>query len=48
MSAPRLARYIGVICRPEAERWSHDGRSILAAEHDGFVWFERTQAVVPL
>lgn len=48
MSDPRLERYIGVIYRPETERWSHYSPSLLGQEYDGFVWFDRTSAVVPL
>ena len=48
LSEPRLERYIGVIYRPETERWSHYSFSSLADQYDGFVWFDRTQAVVPL
>ncbi len=48
MSEPRLERYIGVIYRPETERWSHYSHSLLGRQYDGFVWFDRTRAVVPL
>jgi len=48
MAEARLERYIGVIYRPETERWSHYSHSLLGAEYDGYVWFERTSAVVPL
>lgn len=48
MSEPRLERYIGVIYRPETERWSHYSHSLLGQQYDGFVWFDRTSAVVPL
>lgn len=48
MSEPRLERYIGVIYRPETERWSHYSHAILSSQYDGYVWFDRTQAVVPL
>ncbi|AXI55091.1 Amidophosphoribosyltransferase (plasmid) [Pseudoseohaeicola sp. NH-UV-7] len=48
MSEPRLERYIGVIYRPETERWSHYSHTILSSQYDGYVWFDRTQAVVPL
>ncbi len=48
MSEPRLERYIGVIYRPETERWSHYSASILSEQYDGFVWFDRTRAVIPL
>lgn len=48
MSEPRLERYIGVIYRPETERWSHYSHALLGQQYDGFVWFDRTSAVVPL
>jgi putative phosphoribosyl transferase len=48
LSEPRLERYIGVIYRPETERWSHYSNAILSHQYDGYVWFDRTQAVVPL
>jgi len=46
--APRLERYIGVIYRPETERWSHYGTSVLPRQFDGFVWFDETHAVKPM
>lgn len=48
MAEPRLERYIGVIYRPETERWSHYSHAILSHQYDGYVWFDRTQAVVPV
>jgi erythromycin esterase-like protein len=48
LAEPRLERYIGVIYRPETERWSHYSHAILSEQYDGYVWFDRTQAVVPL
>jgi putative phosphoribosyl transferase len=48
LSEPRLERYIGVIYRPETERWSHYSNAVLSHQYDGYVWFDRTQAVVPL
>jgi protein-L-isoaspartate(D-aspartate) O-methyltransferase len=45
---PRLERFIGVIYRPEAERWSHYAQAILPKQFDGWVWFDRTSAVSPL
>ncbi len=45
---PRLERYIGVIYRPETERWSHYSSASLPDQYDAFVWFDQTQAVVPL
>lgn len=44
----RLERYIGVIYRPESERASHYGAASLAAQYDGFVWFDTTSAISPL
>jgi erythromycin esterase-like protein/predicted phosphoribosyltransferase/predicted alpha/beta-hydrolase family hydrolase len=48
LSDPRLERYIGVIYRPETERWSHYSRSSLPDQYDAFVWFDRTSAVTPV
>ncbi len=48
MADPRLERYIGVIYRPETERWSHYSAATLPAQYDAFVWFDETQAVTPL
>ncbi|GLR53686.1 erythromycin esterase family protein [Shinella yambaruensis] len=48
MAEPRLERYIGVIYRPETERWSHYSHVSLAAQYDAFVWFDETNAVIPL
>ena len=48
LGEPYLERYIGVIYRPETERWSHYSQSILAHQYDGWVWFDETSAVEPL
>lgn len=48
LSQPRLERYIGVIYRPDTERWSHYSQASLAQEYDAFVWFDETRAVAPL
>jgi len=48
LTEPRLERYIGVIYRPETERWSHYSRASLPDQYDAFVWFDQTQAVTPL
>ncbi|MBS1165099.1 MAG: Erythromycin esterase [Proteobacteria bacterium] len=48
MAEPRLERYIGVIYRPETERWSHYTHATLPDQYDAFVWFDETSAVVPL
>jgi erythromycin esterase-like protein len=45
---PRLERFIGVIYRPETERWSHYSEAILPKQFDGWVWFDETCAVTPL
>jgi erythromycin esterase-like protein len=44
----RLERYIGVIYRPDTERWSHYSSASLSAQYDAFVWFDTTSAVTPL
>ena len=44
----RLERFIGVIYRPETERWSHYSEAIMARQFDGWVWFDETEAVTPL
>ncbi|MGO8245831.1 erythromycin esterase family protein [Rhizobium johnstonii] len=48
MAEPRLERYIGVIYRPETERWSHYSYASLPDQYDAFVWFDRTSAVTAL
>lgn len=45
---PRLQRFIGVIYRPETERWSHYSNCILPRQYDGWVWFDETSAITPL
>ena len=45
---PRLERFIGVIYRPETERWSHYAEATLPRQFDAFVWFDETEAVTPL
>lgn len=48
LSQQRLERYIGVIYRPETERASHYSYASLPDQYDAFVWFNETNAVVPL
>jgi protein-L-isoaspartate(D-aspartate) O-methyltransferase len=48
LEEPRLERFIGVIYRPETERWSHYSQAILPHQFDGWVWFDETEAVTPL
>jgi len=45
---PRLERFIGVIYRPETERWSHYSEAILPRQFDAWVWFDETKAVTAL
>ena len=45
---PRIERFIGVIYRPETERWSHYSDAILPRQFDAYVWFDETRAVTPL
>ena len=44
----RLERFIGVIYRPETERWSHYAEAELGRQFDAWAWFEQTKAVTPL
>jgi len=48
LSDPRLERFIGVIYRPETERWSHYVECRLSEQYDAWVWFDETTAVTPL
>lgn len=45
---PRLERFIGVIYRPETERWSHYAEARLGAQFDAWLWFAETEALTPL
>ena len=45
---PRLERFIGVIYRPQTERWSHYSEAILPRQFDAWLWFDETHAVTPL
>ena len=48
LSEPRLERAIGVVYRPETERYSHYFEAVMAEQFDALVWFEETSAVTPL
>jgi erythromycin esterase-like protein len=48
LRVPRLERYIGVIYRPDTERWSHYAESVLSRQYDAWLWFDETRAVTPL
>jgi len=45
---PRLERFIGVIYRPQTERWSHYAEAVLPNQFDAWVWFDETRSVTPL
>lgn len=45
---PRLERFIGVIYRPDTERWSHYASASLPEQFDAWVWFDETMAVDPI
>ena len=47
-SEERIERFIGVIYRPETERWSHYASAVLPNQFDAWVWFDETSAVTPL
>ena len=48
LAPPRLERAIGVIYRPESERWSHYFEASLPRQFDAWLWFDETRAVTPL
>jgi erythromycin esterase-like protein len=48
LAAPRLERFIGVIYRPDTERWSHYAEVVLPEQLDAYVWLDETNAVTPL
>ncbi|WP_394848725.1 erythromycin esterase family protein [Pendulispora brunnea] len=45
---PRLQRAIGVVYRPDTERWSHYFHAALASQFDAVLHIDRTRAVEPL
>ena len=45
---PRLERFIGVIYRPDTERFSHYAYASLPRQFDAFVWVDETTPVTPL
>ena len=48
LAEPRLERFIGVIYRPQTERWSHYSQAVLPRQFDAYVWFDETTALQPL
>ena len=45
---PRLERAIGVIYRPDTERWSHYFDARISDQFDAVIHFDETRAVEPL
>jgi len=41
-------RAIGVVYRPDRERWGNYVPTVLGERYDAFLWFDETQAVRPL
>ncbi|MFL6665230.1 MAG: erythromycin esterase family protein, partial [Rhizobacter sp.] len=48
LERPRLERAIGVIYRPDTERWSHYFHASIAHQFDAVVHMDTTQALHPL
>ena len=48
LKAPRLERFIGVIYRPETERWSHYYEAHLPHQFDALLHFDESRALGPL
>ena len=48
LAAPRLQRAIGVIYKPETERFSHYFHAILSRQFDAMLHLDRTEALTPL
>jgi erythromycin esterase-like protein len=48
LAQSRLERFIGVIYRPDTERWSHYVPCALPDQFDAWVWFDQTNPVTPL
>ncbi len=48
LGVERLERAIGVLYRPETERFSHYFGACLPLQFDSYVWFDESQAVHPL
>jgi erythromycin esterase-like protein len=48
LAEARLERAIGVIYRPESERYSHYFDAELSKQFDAYIWLEETTAVTPV
>jgi erythromycin esterase len=44
----RSHRAIGVVYRPDAERWGNYVPTVLGRRYDAFLWFDETRALTPL
>jgi erythromycin esterase-like protein len=47
LAEPRLQRFIGVVYRPDTERWSHYVDCKLSQQYDAWVWFDETTPITP-
>ncbi len=45
---PLLERFIGVVYRPDTERWSHYSDAELSRQFDAYAWFDRSSAITAL
>ena len=48
LAEPRLQRAIGVIYKPETERWSHYFHARLTKQFDAVIHLDQTEAMEPL
>jgi erythromycin esterase-like protein len=48
LEEPRLQRFVGVIYRPETERWSHNYEASLPYQYDAVLHFDHSRALEPL
>ncbi|MBO9575301.1 MAG: protein-L-isoaspartate(D-aspartate) O-methyltransferase [Sphingobium sp.] len=48
LAKPLLERFIGVIYRPETERWSHYSSAVMPRQFDAWLWLDRTRALAAL
>ena len=48
LRGPQLQRAIGVIYRPQTERWSHYFEARLPEQFDAYIHLDRTEALTPL
>ena len=41
-------RAVGVVYRPQAERWGNYVPTVLGRRYDAFCWFDQSRALTPL